>query len=613
MAIQKLNSDHLIAKSIFLGEATDTPQVLQEDGLVIPNITGSGQANQGQVWGSLSWSDNTKIDVDSLLQFSAKGNLSEGIYGVDPEDHDQYLIDNVEGLRLINPALDFEENKVVERYIDLSQLKIKLPKKIKVENLPKLIFKLPLKKDEGALLYLEHNKINKGVKGSPKNGERLMDYIQCKSTEGYETNKDRTLEYEFLPFAPDIFKETKADSDILRVTKNISSLQTVLKILIFKRLEKSNGEIIDMAIERLNQEAERLNNSKENLVFQFFGKKKYKLLVYEPNAQNEFFPFRRKSKDPVELHGRMAEVHQKDQIDPTKKTLFLIHGTFVNTQNSYLDALKVDAEGYPSDYSFINHLINNGLYEQVIAFDHPTISHDAKDNGEWLLEKLKALELSFEKKLDIITTSRGCFIADHIVANSELSERIKLNRVLMFSPAHGVGYFRCASLIPRALSSLSRKMPSLTAKFILALLQLSSDYFLSLPGCRMMAPENLENSTLRSYLDAPLVQNDVKFKNVISDWNKHLVDKENFLKRNGAWVLDKIMMACLGIEHDWVVGCEAQNVVMTQIEALGLKESEQRMASVHGRYLDRTYTKHWKSSKSYNAHEMVKNYFLLDA
>lgn len=613
MAIQKISSDHLNANIIFLGEEGEAEQALLKSRLVMTNITEFEDPYHEQLWGSLSWSDNTKIDEDSLIRFSEKGNASEGVYGDDPEEHDQYLIDNVEGLKMINPALDLDENMVIERYIDLSQLKIKLPKKIKVDNLPKLIFKLPLKKDEGALLYLEHNEINKGVKGSPKNGDRLMDYIQCKPTIDYESDKDRILEYEFLPFAPDIFKETRADSDILTVTKNISSLQSVLKILIFKRLEKSNDEIVEKAIERLNQEAERLNNSQENLVFQFFGKKKYKLLVYEPNAQNEFFPFRRKSKDPVELHGRMTEVQRKDQIDATKKTLFLIHGTFVNTQNSYLDALKVDADGYPADYSFINHLIKNGLYEQVIAFDHPTISHNAEDNGEWLLEKLIDLELTFEKRLDVITTSRGCFIADHIVANSELSERIRLNKVLMFSPAHGVGYFRCASLIPKTLSSMRRKMPSLTAKFILALLQLSSDYFLNLPGCRMMAPENLEKSTLRSYLDAPLIQKDVKFKNVISDWNKHLVMNEKMLKRHGAWVLDKIMMACLGIEHDWVVGCEAQNMVMTEIEALGLKESEQRMASVHGRYLDRTYTKQWKSSKSYNSHEMVKNYFMIDA
>lgn len=249
--------------------------------------------------------------------------------------------------------------------------------------------------------------------------------------------------------------------------------------------------------------------------------------------------------------------------------------------------------------SFLQDVISNGDYEQIIAFDRPTMSADVYTNIDYFFQLLG--DIKFSHPIDIITTSQGAIVAEALSSLEKSKQHFKIRRVLMFSTANGCGYFKTAEKIGTLLSILRKISTTGMSKVILAAAQHSANWFVNNPGLAQMHPDSILFATV---LNQNPNDYSTEYINVISDWDKNLiVGRGKVFKRVPTVLTDGMIKYMLGKEHDWVIGCDAQE----KFPLKSLQKNRIEIISMHGKYLDigHVIQKKLFGYRSFDTHQMI--------
>lgn len=523
------------------------------------------------VWGTLGWSDNTPFRLKGKIKHSRRGNTNDG-------DGHKLTEQQIEDLRSINPKLTKNPGEVRERFINFDDVKFDLPDEFDPNDLPQLRLSLFLKPTEGAIVYYEHHE-----KDNYKDEDAFQEYIMYEKEA--QPMRDR-LSYCF-PVEPKYqLEEVPGKPGKFRQTNTETGLSFTIKILTYKQSAESEGELYREALSELNSAKNDLLNNGV-IMNTLVGKAKYELLRFDPKSETGSDVIDAKyDKGMVKYGGRFVRVTKAADVNVNAKTLLLIHGTFVDTMKSYHDVIL--RKGVNGDQpSYLQYLLASGKFEQILAFDHPTLSHDAGQNIQWLKERMRELGLSFkDNPIDVVTTSRGALVGEYMAADPECAELFPMRKVLMFSAANGSGYFTTGKMISSGLSLWKKSASGPAGKVVLALLQLSVDYILRQPGAVLMTI-NHKQKVLESILAAKPNNPALIYKCVVSDWHKDLVPKDKWLMRPATIVLDVVIKLNLGLKNDWVIGCQRQELVPVQSQQH--RQPSECRYSVHGAYLRMNY------------------------
>ena len=497
------------------------------------------------LWATLGWADNSEARFKGKIEFSKEGTQKS-------EGATLHLIRDIYN---INPKLNNEEFKVTERYINFTKVKFKWNKeKFALSEIPKLRLTIFLKEDEGAMVCYQHADEN-----NYDDAEAEFEFLQPQKTdELYSTSRDR-LNFIF-PVLPQN-ELTDEDDNLLSLTPRKRKTSFIIKIFTYKRSTGTADELYQEALDTIYRKGDG------NVAYHLLGRKKYGLLNYD-RANYEFYP------------------QEHYPIDFSKRTLLLIHGTFTNVWGSYPELFdRNEADGKP----LLNRLLEAGKFEQIVAFNYPTISHDAQQNANEFYRLMNGNK--FTKPVSVIGTSRGALLAKYLTADGK--DYFKADKVIMFSGANGVGYFTLGEYISKFLSVM-RRISGPGGKAAFALLQFSADYFLAQPGSQLMTPghEKLEDLLNMKPNDAQ-----TEYYNIVSDWNNTL-NKQLTGKIFGSG-LDVIIKLILGMKHDWVVGCNSQQLYFN---TQGNYRMPREIVSMHAKYFDRSYT------QLHNTHELIFDY-----
>lgn len=360
---------------------------------------------------------------------------------------------------------------------------------------------------EGAVVYYQHTGNDDTLS---QEGE--VEYIQPANTPNYNDNQRDRLDYMF-----DVPPKVQPDD------------RFIVKAITFKRNASETPEMLLRRVE-----------------------KPYHLLRYNPDKNDpqnnyigSFEVLSEFDKNGNPTGNLPAELR-------TKKTLLLIHGTFSTTNNSYGGLLQS---------GWLKNVITSGLYEQVLALDHPSIFEGPADN----VAKMKILMGAgpkFTHPVHIITTSRGGLVGKTIVNDKEIHDNFfEVERMAAVACANGVEYFSAGWKIVKGLAVL-KSLFKMTGRAGLAtftaIAQVGSEVFLMQPGAVAMTPgsQPLEviltgtpvNPGMRYFpLTGNFIPTDAKQK--ILDLLIKIVYKED--------------------PNDWVVGTKQQAIMPEQHYAYG--------------------------------------------
>lgn len=515
------------------------------------------------IWGTLGWANNDLFLPKGQLEFSESGNLdSQGL-----------TLSEIKNIWEFNPLSQSEGFKVKEQYINFDLCDFNFnAKNFTIEEIPTLRLCLFLNPDEGAIVYYQHSKISDH---NPIDGD--VEYILPQQTDpNYSTNRDR-LNYK-IPIIPRELMVFNEETGKLSLNKKKNETSFIVKVLTFKRHNLVASDLLNEASNNINlwinkeyqQDVDRTKDEKLsglnilNHKYNFIGKSKYSLLKYDIDS-DKFYQI------------------SKEEIDTTQKTLLLLHGTFSSTYGSY-------GKLYNNEDSLLNRLIRHGLFDQIISFDHPTITQDAFDNCEVLYERLSGLV--FEQNIDILSYSRGALVAKWLASDPN-NTYFNVDHIITFSGANGVSYYKSGSYVSKGLSILKKLLPGTTAKLIAALAQFSAEFFLQLPGNQQMTPHHVK---LVRILTKELSRKETRVQTVVADWDKSLT--RNSFKRPFSKVLDGLIKFILGPKHDWVVGFPEQKISPDPLD------HPIEIASMHVKNFNLDFVKT-------NTHDIIYNYFKL--
>ncbi len=471
-------------------------------------------------WGTLGFADDRPIDWKGTLKFSNNGN----------NEFESLIEDEVNLIKQGIPDLKIDSSSIKERFISFEDVDVKLPELFTLEQIPKLRLDLMLSPDEGAIMFYQDYKDN--------DIEEDILYIQPKPTDNNNTNERDRLTYIF-----DILPKfhIEADKDFptqYKLKKERRKERFIVKIITFKRTysrlsdrkKLGSKEIIEQTQTEINKLIQKTPLPKD-----------HRLLLYS-REQNTF---------------REAKMND---IDSTKKTLCLVHGTFSDTEGSFGDL-------YGEKGDFLYEIVSSNnptLYEQVIAFDHPTLFYDAEGNINEFFNCLDRLRIeSFNKAVDLIGTSQGGLLVQYLANLSQ--DRIEVGKVALVSSANGVGYLSAAKFVPKLLSVLRKaltKTGNIPGAIITALAQHSAEFLLKQPGLVLMTPGSKE---LNSIIQNEPYREGTSYYPIVSDYDRDIFKNRFALTKYFMRVLcgaaDYAAKPFLGKYHDMVVGTREQFIV----------------------------------------------------
>lgn len=539
------------------------PSDIVENEKFLQKLESRNYSKPDAIWGTLGWKNKNVFKPKGQIQFSEKGNFNST----------GSCLKEIETVWGFNPLSKSEDFIVKEQFINFDEVEFSFSKtEFTYDQIPQLRLSLFLNPDEGALVYYQHS-----PKSDFDSDESNIEYILPQRTDtNYTTDRDR-LHY-YFPIIPPNHTTYNEENGKLYLKDSVVETSFIVKVLTFKRNNLAAPELYQEASSSINlwigkkhkKEIETQSLSKLNgqnalsKGFHFLGNRKYSLLRYD------------------ELLDQFTHV-DTTHIDTSKKTLLLIHGTFSSTEGSY-------GKLYNNEESLLKKLIKHGIFEQIISFDHPTISHDAFDNVRVLYDRLEGLV--FEHPVDILSYSRGALVAKWLASDPE-NTFFSTGNIITFSGANGVGYYKAGKYVSKGLSVMRKIIPGPTAKLITALAQFSAEFFLELPGNQQMTPNNKK---LVKILTSNLSNPESRVQTIAVDWNKSLVS--NPLKRPFAKVLDGMIKLILGPKHDWVVGFQEQKISPDDID------NPIEITSMHVKNFDLHYVKT-------NTHDIIYNYFKL--
>ena len=526
-------------------------------------LSGNSQLKPISTWGTLGWKNDEHFKPEGVIEFSRKGNLtSEGS-----------TLKEIQNIWDFNPLSREKDFRVKERFINFDKLDFKFSKtNFDYDDLPMLRLTLFLDPDEGAMVYYQHSE-----KQNFNSTQANIEYILPQRTdEDYSTDRDR-LHY-YFPIVTNGITEFDDNSGKLILLDKSKDTSFIVKILTFKRNNLPAKALYNEASNSINlwtSAKSKVDSIKASISVEqkkkipghsisLIGTKKYAILKYD------------------ELLDQFV-CSDKEQIDPAKKTLLLLHGTFSNTSGSY-------GKLYNNSRSLLKRMIKHGIFEQIISFDHPTVTHDAFQNSQILYRLIQGFR--FEQSVDILSYSRGALLAKWLASDKD-NKLFKTANIMTFSGANGVGYYKSGKFVAKGLSILRKLIPGPTSKLIASLAQFSAEFFLELPGNQQMTPEN---ERLLKILKAKLINPRTRVQTIAADWNKSLITHP--IKRPFARVMDGVIKLILGPKHDWVVGFREQEISPDSID------NTIQITSMHVKNFDLEYVKT-------NTHEIIYNYFKL--
>lgn len=484
------------------------------------------------MWASLGWKDDRKQFLK--IKNSKIGNTNWS-------KRDLTTVQIAEKIDLFIDKEISSKNEIVERYINFEEVDFGIDWRTinRYDDIPELRLELFVDQKEGAMVYYFHQDVNKVISYDDENVP--TDFILCEATKDHDTKRDR-LTYFFKVIPPFEF-EVGVKGELINLQKPRDTA-FIIKIMTFKRMEGNPKKMLDTWFSK--ETVTLFKESKgHGITYNLFGEKKNALLIYDDSVLQSSVA--ENDKNRLLIRGTFYKVDEEHSFDPSKKTLLLIHGTWSNTFNTFGDMIRFRSEDNSSELQQLKELLG---YEQILAFDHPTISANCDMNIEKLKQFLGADLFSYD--VDIISASRGCILAQAIGGDDTMP--FKVGKCIMFSPANGVGYFDVAKkYVSKGLNILSKVFEGSPAQYIFALLQFSADYFIAEPGCKQMTFNSVE---LNKVLDLSMINSNSQYFAVINDWKPYL---SKGIHPFGKWTLDKGIRLCLGSRHDWVVGYEGQH------------------------------------------------------
>ncbi len=407
-----------------------------------------------------------------------------------------------------------------------------------------------LEPGDGAVVYYQH--FDKDEVDPAKESHLGYDYdfIFPEATKNdlglvdFNTDQRDRLNYEIDILPKSIYTEIE-DSELEK------KLRFVVKILSFKRNSPKNENIIQRTEEKV-----------------FGSNKRYKLMVF--NVEKDSF-----------VEPKVGE----NEIDANLKTLFLIHGTFVDTANSY-EAILEKKNGNPSLLK--QYMLNkNNKHKQVIAFNHPTMFDDTEENTQWLMKELNNYKqgFAFKLRLDLIGTSRGALLAKYLAIenekNSGNNSKVPVDKIITISGANGCGYLTKGKYYVNALLKLCKKGSPLQMVLV-SLAQVSIAYITTRNGLKLMTPNDPKLTYILNY--TPPAESINQVLTLCADFEvvkaKGIGKKlKNFALRIG----DKVAQTMLGKQHDFVIGTIEQEI-SKPYPKVHLSENK-LFNSVHGKVL----------------------------
>ncbi|MBI9069212.1 MAG: hypothetical protein JEZ09_18085 [Salinivirgaceae bacterium] len=515
-------------------------------------------------WATLGWRDDKDGEKAFNYQIvnSKTGNS-------DFEKRDVTTTSIVNELQSFNTQIKDVKNDVLERYINFNESNFDLNwhDYKNYDEIPELRLDLFLQPDQGAMVYYYHQK--KDNLGKLNDSEVYEQFIQPQPTKNHDTNRDR-LTYFFKALPPFEYELNSEGNIDWSTEKNLASF--IVKIVTFKRNEGKPAELLEEFFSPENFKT-LVKTKGGSITYTLFGKKKNGLLIYDNQVESS--TVHTSKKDSYTMAGAFFKVSKKYAIDRSKKTLLLIHGTFSNTYNTFEGLVKLNG-----DSSELKDFLRNNKYEQLIAFDHPTISADVFQN----INDFKALigDEIFEQSVSLLAASRGCILAQAMGADKTLP--FTIDKALLFSPANGVGYFDVGEKLATGLGILKKITGSTPGKYIFALLQFSAKFFLDQPGSQQMT---FKSESLNKVIHLKPVVANSQYTAIINDWEKKLVKKG--VKRVWMQTLDFTIKFMLGLKHDFVVGTKGQRNLPKAFEI-----DTKPMASTHCKYFDQNQLRYRK-------------------
>lgn len=494
-------------------------------------------------WGTLGWADDRPMAVEGELTFSREGN----------QEHRGVTQEIAELLHIQNIEID-NVSQIKERFIDLASLNIlNFPESISDEREIQLRFNLFLEKDEGALVYLQENPLD------DYNSEDSVVHLITPESTAKDFNQNRyTLKYIFTYLNE---KVPNYDSEKVFLNEDNTESKTVLKVLTFKRSESDITSYTKSAAKNLNGLATNLAHKGLHKL----GEKKYGIYKF----------------DGVSVNGNGGTFQEVDNttvtINRQLKTLLLIHGTFSSVEGSFGKL----TETYTEQQSFLQQLLIDGVYDQILAFNHPTASHSIDDNIHALLSRLG--DAPFINPIDVITTSRGVLIAESLSAHPLAYRIFRINKILSFAPAHGSDLLKLAKGLDRFLSLLKKTTSKTGWGYVLALAQFSVNAIRTQPGLEVMMPGS---KSLEKILQSNPIE-EIRLKAMVGDFHRCLVD--NWGLRVLAMGADGLSKLVFRSENDWVIGCPEQRRQLAGPNAR--YESNFEYYCIHGKQFDPKHTK----------------------
>lgn len=548
------SSNQLDKRFLILGDANKIAQHTDERKL--KKIVRRDQKKKlDGIWGTLGWKRKKNFNVK--ITNSSNGNTSHN-------RRDSLTREIVREISKFNPEVSNRGDGLVERYInfDAAEFDIDWSRIKNYKDIPELRLDLFVDQREGAMVYYYH--VSKRKLRQLNDQGATEQFIQCEATDDkFTTQRDR-LTYYFKVLPPMKYEVTEKGEIIWGKQKRSTTF--TIKLVTFKRRGGNPEEQMDAFFSKENLKL--IASSKgASVTYSLFGAKKNGLLIYDPSIKRSSVATSKKNR--FTMQGFFHRVDKTHPIDHSKKTLLLIHGTFSSTLGTFEDILKPSTGG-----SVLEQLMKQKGYEQVLAFDHPTISADAFKNVT-VLKKLLGKK-RFAQPVSLLSASRGCIVSQ--VIGSDKGVPFTVGKSLMFSPANGVGYFQLGEHVASGLKYARKLTPGMPATYIFALLQYSAKYFLNQPGCQQMT---FGSKQLKDVLKSPLTDPSSKYTAVINDWDKKLIPGLTFVGIRISWKVpvDAAIKLVLGKKHDWVVGQEGQMNLPPKYKA-----SKVKMMSTHCMY-----------------------------
>ncbi len=505
--------------------------------IIEPKIKREISFNSKDFWGTLGNANDTPVDWNGYLEISGEGN---------EEIIDKTLISEIDLIKEVFPNVT--NDKIIERFISFKHITFNFPPEFTYDEIPEIRFTLMLEQKQGALVFYYHE--DETGKNPP-----VIEYILPEPTKDNETKDRDRLSYFFKALPDYRYEEVSNKPGVFRLSATKISNAFTIRILTFERGDFNNS-------------LEVIKEAKKN-IFVKLGLYKHQRILFYKRRKGDFV----KAKN--------------GNIDPNVKTLFLMHGTFGSTESSFGDLYKKS--------NWLNDLLDDNVYQQVIAYEHPTLFFGAKGNIDAMFKELAELGITrFKEPVDFIGTSQGGLLVQYL-ANLKQKD-IKVGKAVLVASANGVDYLTVAQNVPKFLTYLkylAKSTGALKASMICAIAQHSVNFLLKQPGFELMKPGS--KKLLSIIYEKPKYPG-TTYLPVIDDYDESLLDDGTNWKKLliTHWIargIDVFARLIMGKFNDWVVASQKQFKVPVEYCALPnynpADYEPYLIKSVHGHCLDK--------------------------